>query len=285
LELAALLARDGVPAWSIAWSYLGGAARQRLASTKTRGFRATLATAVLTVLLVGTSLGFLFVPATAGAMGMVRVSIDSPRDAAGQLRAQLSAHHFRIGVTQEPVSPSLVGSIVAVKTAGRVTNGRAVLSPIFGPCVGGGAGCTKGLVLPSRFGGSAQVVVGRRASRGEAYAASAGIFRPGELLACSDVLGETVKMALPFLEHLHVVITWDVGGGGNRTTSLPNGSYHVVGGEALSSGAISLDVLPAFPSGEGRANAAGAKANAVNARLVNANQVGSDPTEAHARHC
>jgi hypothetical protein len=44
---------------------------------------------------------------------MVRVRITNRGDAAGQLWSLLRAHHFDITVTQEPVSPSLVGSIIS----------------------------------------------------------------------------------------------------------------------------------------------------------------------------
>ena len=57
-----------------------------------------------------------------------------------------------------------------------------------------------GIVLPARFTGNARIVVGRAAQPGERYAAAADIFRPGKMLQCSVLLGESVSQALPALE-------------------------------------------------------------------------------------
>src|SRR5258707_6657027 len=66
-ELAALLIRDGTPAGSVAWSYLAGAARERL--TPRPGRRLSTAACVLLVAAcsLGVSAGLLAstVPATA----------------------------------------------------------------------------------------------------------------------------------------------------------------------------------------------------------------------------
>jgi hypothetical protein len=52
-ELAALLIRDGTPAGSVAWSYLAGAARERLTPRPGRG----LSTAACALLVAACSLG------------------------------------------------------------------------------------------------------------------------------------------------------------------------------------------------------------------------------------
>jgi hypothetical protein len=66
-ELAALLIRDGVPARSIAWSYLHGAACERLAPRAGRRLAATAAALLAAVVSVGTPLALLSatVPASA----------------------------------------------------------------------------------------------------------------------------------------------------------------------------------------------------------------------------
>jgi hypothetical protein len=67
-EIATLLIQDGTPAWSIAWSYLVGAARARLVT----GLRHRLSAAAAAALLLasgslGISLALLSLPASANA--------------------------------------------------------------------------------------------------------------------------------------------------------------------------------------------------------------------------
>jgi len=73
-ELAALLIRDGTPAGSVAWSYLAGAARERL--TPRPGRRLSTAACVLLVAAcsLGVSAGLLAstVPATAASTSQAR---------------------------------------------------------------------------------------------------------------------------------------------------------------------------------------------------------------------
>ena len=66
-ELAALLIQDGVPARSIAWSYLHGAARERLVPRAGRRLAATAGALLAVAVSVGTPLGLLAasVPASA----------------------------------------------------------------------------------------------------------------------------------------------------------------------------------------------------------------------------
>ena len=73
---------------------------------------------------------------------------------------EFSAHHFDIAVSEVPVSPALVGSIVTVEISRPFTSSHNIVSEIKGPCRNGARGCTDGLVLPARFSGSAHVFVG-----------------------------------------------------------------------------------------------------------------------------
>jgi hypothetical protein len=188
-ELARLLLRDGRPAASIAWSYFRGAASARLVLPPRRRLGAAAGALLAAVCSLGVLLALLSPSVPASAASVVRVRITNRGDAAGQLEALLRAHHFHIAVTQEPVSPSLAGSIIS--------SGNGALRGITGPCSGGAWGCTDGIVLPAHFTGAAHIVVGRAALPGEAYAPAAGIFRPGELLHCSAVLGEIVTAGKP----------------------------------------------------------------------------------------
>jgi hypothetical protein len=256
-ELAALLAGDGIGPWAIAWSYFRGATRERLGAGRGRRFRAAAASLVAVALFVASSPALLFSPAPAGAEGVVRAYITNPSDAARQLEAVFREHHFDVTVTQEPVSPSLVGSVLEVRLAGH-TGDHGALGVLLGPCVGGAQNCTRGIVLPLHFAGKARLVVGRPARPAETYEASADIFRPGELLHCSQLLGQTVGEALPALGHLHVRALWEFGGRKTDDGPAPSSSYYVVGGEALSSSIISLRA---------------------------ARTIGQHSLEAHVRHC
>jgi hypothetical protein len=194
--------------------------------------------------LVAMSLLVSVAPAPAGAVSVVQAAIAHRAEAASELDAVFRAHHFDISVQQVPVSPSLVGSVLAVRTSGPSTGSDGILGRIPGPCAGGATGCTQGILLPSHFTGHGLVLVGRPAKRGETYAEAADIFRPGELLAGSDVLGATVGAALPALRRMHVHVLWELDGAKDRSVVDPDEAYYVVGGAAVSSVSICLQVAP-----------------------------------------
>jgi hypothetical protein len=247
-ELATLLMRDGMPARSIAWSYLKGAASTRLVLPPGRRLGAAVGALVAAACSLGVSLALVSSSAPASAASVVRLRITNRADAAGQLRTLLRAHHFGITVAQEPVSPSLVGSIITLGTGGASTGRGNVLNGITGPCSGGARGCVDGIVLPVHFTGAARIVVGRAARPGERYAAAAGIFRPGELLHCTGLLGEGVRQALPVLAGLHLKVAWDTGGGPAGRGRIAGGHYYVAGGTARSAVSISIRVTANKPA-------------------------------------
>jgi hypothetical protein len=240
-ELAALLAQDGLSARSMAWDCFKGAARERVAEMKTtRRLRTGAAALVAATSLAAVSMLVSMSPAPAGAAGVVRADITSRPEAAGQLVAVFKSHHFDIGVEQLPVSPSLVGSILATQTTAQSTGNDGILGRISGTCAGGAGVCTQGLLLASHFSGHILVMVGRAAKPGEKYAESAEVFRPGELLAGSSLLGRTV----PVLGRLDLDVLWKVDGDTHCSTNTPDGSYHLAGGFAISAASICLDVAP-----------------------------------------
>jgi hypothetical protein len=244
-ELAALLAQDGVQPRSTAWSYFKGASAERLLRTRGRRLRAGAAALVTGISLTAMSLLVSVLPSPAGAASVVHAGITNRSEAASELQAVFKAHRFDIAVEQLAVSPSLVGSILGTKTAGRSTTGSdGILGRVTGTCAGGASGCTHGLLLPSHFSGHLVVVVGRAAKPGENYEKSADIFRPGELLAGSGLLGRTVDAALPVVDRLHVAVVWEVGGEKNSSATSPDGWYEVTGGFAISSVSICLKVAP-----------------------------------------
>jgi len=244
-ELAALLAQDGLPARSMAWDCFKGAARERVAQMRTtRRLRTGAAALVAATSLAAVSLLVSMSPAPAGAAGVVRADITSRHEAARQLAAVFKSHHFGISVVQLPVSPSLVGSILATKTTGHSTGNDGILGRITGTCAGGARVCTKGLLLASHFSGHMLVMVGRAAKPGEKYAESAEVFRPGELLAGSSLLGTTVAAAVPVLGRLDLSVLWKVDGDKHCSAITPHGWYHLTGGLAISAVSICLDVAP-----------------------------------------
>jgi hypothetical protein len=244
-ELAALLARDGVPPRSMAWDYLVGAAREQLKQTRTtRRLRTGAAALVAATSLAATSLLVSMPPAPAGAAGVVRAEITSRSEAAAQLAAVFKSHHFDIGVKQLPVSPSLVGSVLATTTTGQSTGSDGIVGRVTGTCAGGTGTCTEGLLLPSHFSGQMLVLVGRAARSGEKYADSANIFQAGEVLAGSHLLGRTVAAAGPVLARLHVDVQWEVAGNKSCGSVRPDGWYRLAGGVAISAHSICLEVAP-----------------------------------------
>jgi hypothetical protein len=248
VELAALLMRDGVPARSIVCSYFMGAARVRLAPGPRRRLGVAAGTLLAAAGSLSISLAQLSSSAPASAASVIRARITNPGDAAGQLESQLRSRHLRVIVTQEPVSPSLVGSIIDPGRQRPSSSGAGIVGEITGPCAGGARGCVDGVVLPARFTGGARIVVGRAAKPGERYAAAADIFRPGEMLHCSALLGQTVQQALPALESLHVKIAWETGRGKPARVPVPAGRYYVAGGTALSAGSIAIRIAAQSPA-------------------------------------
>jgi hypothetical protein len=249
-ELATLLAQDGVPLRSMTWSYFKGAARERLlrpTGQRVRAGAAAVVAAALTAICLVVSVPL----SPAGAASVVRVGITNRSQAAAELREVFKAHHFDIAVEQLPVSPSLVGSILGTRDLTHLTGREGVLGKLNGTCVGGSAGCSQGLLLPSHFTGHVVVLVGRAARSGEKYAESADIFRPGELLARSGLLGRPVGTALAVLGRSHLAVLWYVSGQ-NCSAAAPSGRYKVLGGFAVSGTAICLKAAPSASTTRGR---------------------------------
>lgn len=157
-------------------------------------------------------------PARPGRLGAVRLvdftrtngkivaRITDPRAASSELDAVFHQHGLDISVRVVPVSPSLVGSIVALyESAGT----SPITSMQHRPCLKGGTHCWVGLVVPADFNGAAKVFVGRAAEPGEVYDSSTSPFAPGEVLHChGQLLGEQVDVAAPVLRGLGLSVSW-----------------------------------------------------------------------------
>jgi hypothetical protein len=100
-EIATLLIQDGTPAWSIAWSYLIGAARARLVAEASRRLGATVAALVLAAGSLGVSLELLSSPAPAIAASVTHSRAARPRPPDPGLVHPLPVH-------PRPVDPLLV---------------------------------------------------------------------------------------------------------------------------------------------------------------------------------
>jgi hypothetical protein len=104
-ELAVLLMRDGVPARSIAWSYLGGAARERLTAKPGRRLAAAAALLAAAGALV-TPLGLLSVPANAASAAHQHAAHEHPArqaDPAARLAPQVSCGGHRLAPDVIPI--------------------------------------------------------------------------------------------------------------------------------------------------------------------------------------
>ena len=80
-EIASLLIRDGTPAYSVAWSYLMGAARTRLVIAPRRRLGAAVGALLLAVGSLGVPLALLSSPAPANAASVTPPRAAHPRTA------------------------------------------------------------------------------------------------------------------------------------------------------------------------------------------------------------
>jgi len=161
--LAAALLDDGVAWWSLVASYLGGAVRERVVRRLSRRVSTTVVALVVGVAAVPLALLTSLTPASASSTNVVIV-ISNPADAAGQLKAAFSSHHFRLTLSERAVPARLIGSILSVSTYGRSGARDRVVSEVRGACPDAARGCTRGLVLPRHFSGVAHVTIGQAAT-------------------------------------------------------------------------------------------------------------------------
>ena len=132
------------------------------------------------------------------------VRITEPERDSRELTAALKAQGLDIEVATVPVSPSLVGSIVAEGSTG----GSAALQALSPePCLAL-RGCEVGFRAPVGFTGDWSVSVGRRARPREDYASTASSFSPGERLACSPLLGQPVPDVVAALHGLGLTLEY-----------------------------------------------------------------------------
>jgi hypothetical protein len=174
--------------------------------------------------------------------GAIIARITDPSAAAAQLDAAFKAHGLDIHVQVLPVSPSLVGTVVFSDFGAR----SLPTVTATGVCGTESRRCPVGFVIPGGFTGPGDVAVGRAAGAGEIYASSAvDVFGSGEVLHCSGLLGELATSAAGTLQSMGLTAQWD-GVNVDRHGSAP--AQYIVGGTALSSSTVLLDVNPDIPS-------------------------------------
>jgi len=157
--LASALLEDGTPWWSIARSFLGGAAKERASRKPSLRIGSVLAAITLGIAAVPLVLFASLTPASASGTH-VTIVISKPGDAARQLESAFATHHFRIAVVEMPASTNLVGSILSISTVGASSDNGGTIREVRGQCNGGGSDCVVGLVIPLHYSGSARVMVG-----------------------------------------------------------------------------------------------------------------------------
>jgi hypothetical protein len=183
--------------------------------------------------------------------GYVVARITDPDAGAAQLTAAFRTHGLYIQVKTVPVSPSLVGTLIFVEGV------PSIHSLVRKGCNVGG--CPIGFVIPANFRGQGTVVVGRVASPGEGYAATADVFASGEVLHCTGLLGMPAIRALPILRARGLQATWwnlndnswpeEQSGSpsdNKRRTAEPVG--YIVDGSAVSASRVTLDTTSELPS-------------------------------------
>ncbi|MGH3121352.1 MAG: hypothetical protein ACRDND_10065, partial [Streptosporangiaceae bacterium] len=131
-EVALMLMRDGVPARSIAWSYLKGAARERLTPRPGRRFAAAAAALLASASSLGVTLALLTASVPASAASSAHARITRRDDSAARLVMLLNCGGL-LGATVGEALPALEARHVKITwdlTGGR-TGGDAVPSSSY----------------------------------------------------------------------------------------------------------------------------------------------------------
>jgi hypothetical protein len=122
-------------------------------------------------------------------------------------RAEFARYHLNISLQLVPVSPSIAGSLVAeTESAGSGSQLRAITA--LGRCFTGGGGneCPVGVRVPVDYRGTATLVFGRAARKGEQYESAGQATAPGEAMHGLAYVGKTVAAVLSMLAARHVTV-------------------------------------------------------------------------------
>jgi hypothetical protein len=180
-----------------------------------RRWRVSLAATATAVVAVGVLIGVeAFAPPAAAGVEFARsdgylmarvVDLRADPDA---MRAAFRERGLDIDLELVPVSPSLVGEIVASSES------EPGIEDIPDPA----RGCPEelhcgpiGLRIPLDWDGEAQIVLGRAARPSESYVSAGDAFAPGEALHCATgVIGATVGSARAVLDRRGLAVIWHI---------------------------------------------------------------------------
>jgi hypothetical protein len=177
--------------------------------------------------------------------GGIVAKVTHPFAAQKRLDAAFAARGFHITIQLVPVSPSLVGQVIALSSDGP---GSTIETLQSGTCLSliSGVGCPIGVNIPASFTGSASIVIGRPAQPKETYASSSSSFGPGELLHCSGLLNNTVAAAVPVLAADKLSVIWNVQEHGLAVNvETPPSSGYVADALPIAPGQMRIFVHPA----------------------------------------
>lgn len=124
--------------------------------------------------------------------------------------AELSAAFEELGLQIElqliPVSPSLVGTVVAIGEDAGASGIETIRRD--DKCVTEGGSCPIGLRIPLDYQGEAELTLGRIAAPSEPFMSAASALAPGEMLHCSGIYGLSVQRALIILDERGITVTF-----------------------------------------------------------------------------
>ena len=169
--LATSLLEDGTPWWSIAGSFLSGAAKERVC--RKPSWRVGPALVALVLVIAGAPVALFASLTPASASGTyVTIVISRPYDATRQLESAFDAHHFKFAVVERSVVTDVVGSILSIRTGHRASDNTGAIREVDGQCIDGRPGCVVGLVVPLHYSGSVRVTVGVSATAMDVHGAN-----------------------------------------------------------------------------------------------------------------
>lgn len=175
------------------------------------------------------------------------VIVRNPLADPARYRAEFAAHHLNVKLQMVPVSPSLVGALVAFG-GDSITQIKPITA--VGKCYtdGGSNVCPVGVRIPTNYAGSADLVFGRAAQPGEQYVSGGPATAPGEVTHGLRFKGRTVATVLALLRARHVTVPqyrWQTGNYAKvlRPDQVP-ASWHVYNAIPWAPGQILLFVGP-----------------------------------------
>jgi hypothetical protein len=178
--------------------------------------------------------------------GDIVATVTDPFAAQSALNAAFTAAGLDITVTLVPVSPSLVGTVIAT-SGGSVpggppnTPGIEIQTIQRGTCIIPANGCPIGVVVPRNYTGAGYITLGRPAQPGETYESANSAFAPGESLHCSNVLNEQVATAVAQIQANSITAEWWHNSAPTNTftnQTPPAGSDYIVGAVPISPGVV-----------------------------------------------